>query len=432
MRALALAALVVGLAATLTAILMTPKESQESQDPTAAEVTTPRDPRPFPGTPGQVAFIFHGQVFWLEGSGKAPQQLTLEGSHSSPVWSASGTRLGYLRESANDSRAALLVSDGPGFAAQLIAVEVSDFQWSPTKERLAFLSADGLQVIDFESRARLGLASGHEITPRISWDPSGTRVAYGTGPELRVVDLGGNLALAATVAGHEGYAIPAGWGSYGRGLVVRFWQSTGRSASLVADGAPLYEVLLQGGPPRLLVNESLVHDDFVANSTGMAAAVVVGGSREAWHGKGLIVVDAKPVRTADLAPEGMSASSPDWAPDGREIVFVAGPSGVAPDAESASSLLMQRRLYLADPWGSAPARRLTNDSRYRDERPVWVGHERIVFARLDASGNASVWELGLASNAPGLLIPEVSLDEQTGWFGLYGHIDWERVFHVHR
>jgi hypothetical protein len=58
------------------------------------------------------------------------------------------------------------------------------------------------------------------------------------------------------------------------------------SASLLADGAPLYALPADSGPLVNLAEAVLAYADFIAPRPGTdEVAVVVGGGREAWQNK---------------------------------------------------------------------------------------------------------------------------------------------------
>ena len=73
------------------------------------------------------------------------------------------------------------------------------------------------------------------------------------------------------------------------------------------------------------------------------------------------------------------------------------------------------------------ARSLTQDAEYRDERPLWSADgARILFARLQRDGAASLWTVAPGGGAAERVVHELS--PAPDWFGYYGHIDWDDLF----
>ena len=106
---------------------------------------------------------------------------------------------------------------------------------------------------------------------------------------------------------------------------------------------------------------------------------------------------------------------------------------VAPGGgEPAHVFLHQRKIWLVDASGTAQPRQLTNDSRYRDEEPLWSpdgGH--ILFGRMDYEGQTSLWLMESSGSGPvevcRLQISD-ALGNENSWFGFYGYTDWRDAF----
>jgi hypothetical protein len=81
---------------------------------------------------------------------------------------------------------------------------------------------------------------------------------------LRKIPAGGGEPTELYASGfpEKGEAILAGWS--GEGHFLLFWQGDILSASLLADGVPLYVVSARGGTPVPLAGAVLVHSDFIA------------------------------------------------------------------------------------------------------------------------------------------------------------------------
>jgi hypothetical protein len=71
---------------------------------------------------------------------------------------------------------------------------------------------------------------------------------------------------------------------------------------------------------------------------------------------------------------------------------------------------------------------LTSDQQYRDERPIWLFDEMILFTRIDVSNKVSLWTItkdGL--NLSQMLELDRLPDEG---FGYFGYVDWGDQFDV--
>jgi dipeptidyl aminopeptidase/acylaminoacyl peptidase len=212
------------------------------------------------------------------------------------------------------------------------------------------------------------------------------------------------------------------------------------SASILADGVPLLAIPAQGGAQQELAKTVLAYPDFVVPSPGKTdqLATIVGGYRSIWTNKALHLLSTtgKDVR---LTPPEVSASAPDWSPDGQNLAYAAmpdqsdpGPAGVdlPPDK-------MPYRLFVADAQGKQPPRQITDDPAYRDERPRWsLDGNQLLFVRVDARGRASVWLVPVTGGAPCWVVDGLTQepgattyygDWQRTVFPYYGHMKWDAL-----
>ncbi|MGQ9600664.1 MAG: TolB family protein, partial [Anaerolineae bacterium] len=243
-----------------------------------------------------------------------------------------------------------------------------------------------------------------------------------------LADGGELIELYTSGAPEKGEALLAGWSGDGRFLL--FWQGDMLSASILADGVPLYALPAEGGTPVRLDEAVLFYSDFVApQPAGGRQVVVISGSyRAAWTHKALRIVLPTSGEGEPFTPSDQAASSPAWSPDGQRIAYVAMPDqGDLVGGEPARQGLMQRRLWVADVNGEDQARQLTKDPSYRDERPLWsTDGNYILFARLNAGNQASLWVIPAMGGEPQQVVQELTPAPE--WFGYYGHIDWGGLF----
>jgi Tol biopolymer transport system component len=269
------------------------------------------------------------------------------------------------------------------------------------------------------------------------------------------------------VSNEDGEVQCGGWTRDGASII--YWRAGEFSASLWADGVPLYSVGAEGGIERSLGVETLANADSVnlaPQAAGNLLAVTKGFGRETWEEQRIGVVNLDDGSYRGLTGEDTAALCPAWSPDGHRIAYMAGPDGeatyaksmkgvnirvmrpdgtietkqVAPEmhlgpggGEEAHLFLQQRKIWLVEPSGTAQPRQLTGDPRYRDEEPLWSadgGH--ILFGRMKYDGHASLWMM----ESRGADLDQVSklqifapFGDDNDWFGDYGYIDWRDAFH---
>jgi Tol biopolymer transport system component len=399
-----------------------------------------------PSTPhsnlGSLAYVQDGDIWARSLPDGEPQQLTTDGRNKEPRWSPSGAWLAYRK---GDAQVWLTRSDGTDARAIEDRAPVSAFAWAPAADRLAYVvgsgvlrlrlaNADGTEPVTLVPRSEANVGSGQP--GRIAWSPDGARIAF----EWLQPGTGGppNKSLWQVPAeSGEPVQLYAGGQSDIRAPLLRRWTSDGRfvlfqsdmfgSASLLADGSPLFAVPADGGAPIQLADSMLVHDDFLDVAADSArVALTAGAGRETWSGKQITVVELPSGKLTPLTDEAVAAFSPAWSPDGEQIAYVAGPDiGVVGGGDAAKAGAAQRRIWVMTDDGSAK-RQLTADPTYRDERPLWSDDgSQILFARLDGSGGAALWLIPTTGGKPQ---PVARLSPSPEWFGYYGHIDWDVLF----
>ncbi len=403
---------------------------------------------------GRLAYVQGGDI-WVKGLPDGePQRLTTDGHNSEPRWSPSGQWLAFRRGDFN--RVWIMREDGVAARQANQGRPVDAFAWSPVEDHLAYVDASNgalcVQDADAEQSEALVREVGEDSpTPperergvtEIAWSMDGTRIAYtlfehpqqageNAGPPsyqgLWVVPAGGGEPEEIYDSGvpERGMVHLYGWTVDG-GHVL-FWQGETLSASMLADGIPLHALPADGGGATQLTDAVLLHQDFVAPfPAGFRVAVVAGAGRMTWTNKRIAVVEPESGEVTYLTSEDVVALSPVWSPDGTHLVYSAMPEEEdLVGGEVAREAMMGRRLWMIDADGRE-AEKLTDDSDYRDERPLWSADgSHLLFARFDAEDRASLWLVPLEAGEPQQVVEELTPAPE--WFGNYGHIAWHQCF----
>lgn len=426
---------------------LTPMQADNTQVATRA-------PTPSTMGLGKLAYLQDGDIWVKAVPDGDPQRLTTDGRSSQPRWSPSGGWLAFRRDvtGAGDVFQAWLVrADGSQAYALENGSPVERFAWAPAEDRLAYTAGGELRLLqagEAEARilvsteTRMGFGPGQ--AGRFIWQPGGTWLTYewregqpGQPPRYQAVwttstDGHRYAPLYEGGSAEVGAAYLVEWTRDERALILQ--QNWFESASLLADGTPLYSLPIETGVPVLLAPSTLAYADFVAPDPSGTdrVAVVVGGGREAWTSKVLQVIQATSGISVTVSPADLAVASLSWSPDGQHLAFAAMTDRggeVVLQGETVRQALMQRRLWIANIQGEPQPRRLTDDPAYRDERPLWsTDGLYLLFARLDDQDRASLWLMPAAEpgGEPQRVVEELS--PSPGFYGYYGHIEWDLLF----
>jgi len=396
---------------------------------------------------GKLAYVQGGDIWVKALPDGEPQRLTTDGRNSQPRWSPSGEWLAFRK---GDYQVWLIRADGNDVHPLYERGPVSAFAWSPAEDRLAYVAGSdmlSLETINADSTDPVTLilpATGAVgRLGRIAWSPDGAWIAYEwlkqrpaqylTYQGLWKVPANGGqrTELYASGAPEKGEAVLAGWSLDGQHIF--FWQCDVLSASIMADGVALYSLPTSGGESIKLVDIMLVHDDFLAPAPqGNRLAVTAGEYRATWTNKRVAVVEADGSELTWLTDESEVAFSPAWSPDGVHLAYAAMPDrGDLVGGEDARLGMMERRIWVVNAQGKPQLQQITDDPAYRDERPLWSADgSHLLFARLDAEGRASLWLIPAGGGDPCRVVDELTPlpGPASGWFGYYGHVDWDQLF----
>lgn len=394
---------------------------------------------------GRIAFIRDGDIYSLDLSIGIETRLTEDGGHSTPRWSASGRWLAF-RKGENQ----LWVQAIDGGAAREVghADPPAAFAWSPAADLLAYTTADGGLVVERADGAEqhtlvAGSDSGRFSTVvDLAWSPDGVWLAFdrfdpqsdpNLAPSMTLwrVRPDGSNATEILSTGAPGSALTlAGWSTDGSQIL--YWPHV-LSASLLADGTALNIISADGGASTELVRSMLAYRDFVAVDPAGSGriAVVEGGGREDFTGKSLHLLTQATGDDLALTGSDVAVTSPAWSPAGRYLAYVSMPVPAGRTTNVGIAALIGRHLELLDTLGQSATQALTNDPAYRDEWPRWSPDgSALVFVRVDAAGNVSLWSIAPTGGTPRELVedlspPAGSLGTVAGYFG---HVDWGKLF----
>lgn len=344
-----------------------------------------------------------------------------------------GRWLAYATKAANGSlRGPFVVAVTGSRARRPLGLELVAFTWAPDGSRLYGVTGGGKLVSSSPTGGRRVVARGLGTVASVrslAISPDGryaavdiSRCGRAASAELATVDLRTGAVRTALRRRGEFYTL-AGWSPDARWLL--YWPQSMCSASLAADGYPLYAVASGGGGrPVRAVAQMLLFPDFLSWCGGRLIAAST-PSRETQLDSKLVQTGPPEWRQRTIDhPRSLSWVSPSCSASGRWLVAAAGRN-----SQNARFGAQDRSVYLLRPAG-AVVRRLAQagPADVSDEAPRfsrngrWVlfVHTRVAIAGSSAYSRDTV-ELMRASGAGGV-IPVLSFTSTD--FSYYDHFDW--------
>ncbi|MGO9884152.1 MAG: hypothetical protein ACLPV4_14170 [Solirubrobacteraceae bacterium] len=359
------------------------------------------------------------------------------GRANSPVvhFLGDGRWLVYATTAANGSlRGPFVVPVTGGRARVPLGSGLVAFTWAPDGSRLYGITGGGELVSAAPSGGRrvvaagLGTRAGTFRSLAISPDGRAaavdiSRCGHVTATELLTVDLRtGGVRTALRQTGE--YATLAGWSPDGRWLL--YWPQSICSASLAADGFPLYVVAAGGGGhPVRAVAQTLLYPDFLAWYAGRLIAASTPDRETELDGK--LVQSGPPAwrqRTIDNARP-LSWVSPSCSASGRWLAATAGANRQTRfGSEHRSVYLLRSDGALVRRLSQPGAADLSDEAPRFSRDGGWVLFvcSRVITVGTSAYSQDTI-ELVRASGAA-TAVPVFSFT--SGDFSYYDHFDWPK------
>jgi len=393
-----------------------------------------------PAKLGRIAYIERDGLWVRQLPDGVPQRLVNAGKMKSPKFSPSGDWIACYR----DDVLHVVRIDGSGWQ-RLVETEQGSqapgFQWCASGDRLLVGVESGLELFTAAEgwRRSARKLAGAELP--VVFSPDGTEMVYGDavtvgrgpgGEDMR----NGRLCRISLEKGSRPVVlssdylagkVPCLWTR--RGDFVLYWEDPDFSGSAMSDGLELFRIPAGGGTAQSLHVSTLVHQNMF--SLGRKLAISTGGGRFEWQEKRIAVIDPEGSDLSYLTDGSMAAVCPAWSPDGAAVAYSAAPGPTDPigvsGGDEARELLSKRRIFVN-------GTRLTNDSRYRDEEPMWSADgSRLLFCRIAEDDSKTLWLMKADGSEAARVAGPLYLDPgplgvDDSWFGYYGYIEWHDMF----
>jgi hypothetical protein len=412
---------------------------------------------------GELALVRDGVLYLAGGAAGGVRAVEGPGAAADPQWSPDGAWLAYTRQAPDTALTSLWVvrangADdhrvpiGPASGGNVLAVGATAAApvWAPRGPDLLATSA----VTAHGRPAGLWLATpgGAAVTVRDAagrmvrtaapvrlsvlgqnplWAPDGRTLAYTETLPYRNPVGRSDLLVTRSLTGRpvrhllakgQGLLLAAWWRT-GRGLL--YWEDPQHSASIAADGLPLYTLSL-ATDRSLLLADTLPYRSWIAESPTDMVAIVAGGPRLAWADKTVLqclaVIPRQAVQMCVTVtrPGGPLTLDPAWSTSG--LVYVEakdrGTKSWGGTAAQIRAWQATRTLWWAAP--GKPARRLVAAGRGVYD-PVWS-------ARGTALMVARGTDLYLVTpGAPRAVWVARGVRPPGFPWGYYGHLDYGQV-----
>lgn len=391
---------------------------------------------------GKVAYVQGGDVWTKILPDGQAQRLTNDGRSTAPKWSPSGSWLSFQKGDPALGQLRIMAADGSNerSVADTDTDPIITYAWSPLEDILAYatlsgslwiVNADGSNPVQLVEPETDETQKSSGLVRNFAWSPDGQWIAYewfiqgaSTLPNYQ------SLRKVAIVTGEqlelyefldEGILRLVGWSPQGKRLL--FWQYNLSSNTTLFDGVSLYAIYadseaVESQTPEIIgTAPTLPYEDFVAPAPPNsiwgdqdAVALVVGMGTSTTQSKRIEVNGQR------LSPPDFAAILPAWSPDGSRLAYsamrsqaVSNAIASGPQDFSRNGILLERRIWIADAFGNAMPQQLTNDPQFRDERPLWsMDGNFILFARINADGQASLWLVRAAGGIPRQVVMELT------------------------
>lgn len=310
--------------------------------------------------------------------------------------------------------------------------------WAPHRDVLALVTTHGGLLLERPGRTSRRLLPDGWGAQTVAFSPDGRTLAVSRslGHREQIWLLKSRTAARRMLfrePTHEG-APPLLQGFSPNGHWVLFWKDLFGSASMLADGLPLYALPVAGGTPHLITRGELHYRDFLTWCGNRLAYVVDHGGRLVTQGDGIAVASPPSWRSHTLLAAGGATS---WnavacAPGDGPLAISAGPSSSSNMNIPAGS--EHRSLWLVSPTGGTPSRLAVADPQQgaSDELPMWSADGRwLLFVRGVTHGSyvqhGALYAIDPYGGNP--IGPIAPIGSAGGYYGDYG---WENVLDWHR